>query len=246
MSNQQPIEKRNLRNDGSLYVHSIFPTIQGEGPFAGTPCVFVRLAGCNLQCPGCDTEYSSKRDLMSPAFIINQITDAQPSIRIAPFVVITGGEPFRQNLGPLLTALVGTGHWVQVETNGTLEPARVLYETDIGRRRGVYVVCSPKAGKIHPRYDEISCAFKYVMSYNSVSPIDGLPIKVLDHTVKGNVARPGSDRDVPIYLQPMDHTLINPFHALVENPLSLQAVKDSCLKYGYILQVQIHKVIGVE
>ena len=49
--NIQPIEKRELSTDGSVQVHSIFYTLQGEGPFAGQPAVFVRLAGFNLQCP---------------------------------------------------------------------------------------------------------------------------------------------------------------------------------------------------
>ena len=56
MINKQPIEKREPSYEGTLQVHSIFKTIQGEGPFCGTPCVFVRLAGCNLQCPACDTD----------------------------------------------------------------------------------------------------------------------------------------------------------------------------------------------
>jgi len=50
--NQQPIEKQFLHPKGDLEVHSIFLTIQGEGPFTGQRAVFVRLAGCNLQCPG--------------------------------------------------------------------------------------------------------------------------------------------------------------------------------------------------
>ena len=53
--NGQPIEKVQRTFDGTLEVHSIFKTIQGEGPFCGTPAVFIRLAGCNLQCPWCDT-----------------------------------------------------------------------------------------------------------------------------------------------------------------------------------------------
>src|SRR3954467_9071958 len=49
-----------VRSDGnSLSIHSIFYTLQGEGPYSGCPAVFMRLAGCNLQCPGCDTDYTS-------------------------------------------------------------------------------------------------------------------------------------------------------------------------------------------
>ena len=52
-TNTQEPEK--IDRDRHLDVHSIFHTIQGEGPYCGHPAVFIRLAGCNLQCPGCDT-----------------------------------------------------------------------------------------------------------------------------------------------------------------------------------------------
>ena len=72
--NTQPIEKRHHKVD--LEVHSIFYTIQGEGPFCGTPAVFIRLAGCNLQCPSCDTNYTSKRRTMTAEEIVNEVRRA--------------------------------------------------------------------------------------------------------------------------------------------------------------------------
>ena len=125
--NTQPIEKKVHREDGIVEVHSIFYTIQGEGPFCGTPSVFVRLAGCNPQCPWCDTEYSSSRMEMTPFEVVVQ---AKVRFRLPKggLVVITGGEPFRQNLSYLLRALTEHGYYVQIETNGTLPPpACVVY-----------------------------------------------------------------------------------------------------------------------
>ena len=64
MKNQQLADKPVLNETGlSLQVNSIFYTIQGEGPFAGRPAIFIRLAGCNLQCPGCDTEYTKRQTM---------------------------------------------------------------------------------------------------------------------------------------------------------------------------------------
>lgn len=252
--NKQPIEKRTANGGGvTLDVFEVFYTIQGEGPFAGTPAVFVRLAGCNLQCPGCDTEYSnpSKRFSMGYRELAERVRGALHSASVrCRLVVITGGEPYRQNFIPFAHHLINLGYFVQIETNGTLEPwASPHYEKDINLRHGLYVVCSPKTPKVHARYNDIACAFKYVMSHNSVNPTDGLPNLVLSKIHNEPVARPQPGLPVPIYLQPMDHSMM-PFGDALEgleaNSASLEAVKLSCLKYGYILQLQIHKLIGVE
>jgi 7-carboxy-7-deazaguanine synthase len=231
--NTQPIEKRSISNGHTLAVHSIFYTIQGEGPFTGYPAIFVRLAGCNLQCPGCDTDYTSVREIMSVAdilFDISMLADAAIIRKFKALVVITGGEPFRQNLTELTNLLLTQGFRVQVETNGTLSPS-------IGLSKDVTVVCSPKTGKIHSEILHRADYFKYVMSANSVA-VDGLPILALNHTASPCVGRPVGVLK-PIYLQPMDEQ--DP----VQNALNLAAVKESCLKFGYILQLQIHKIIEV-
>ena len=96
--NTQPREKLDHRSDGSLEVHHIWKTIQGEGPLAGSPAVFVRLAGCTLQCSFCDTDYTSKRVRQEPEEILAGIKAIGGGCNT---VVLTGGEPFRQNVGPL-------------------------------------------------------------------------------------------------------------------------------------------------
>jgi 7-carboxy-7-deazaguanine synthase len=215
-----------------LDVHSIFYTIQGEGLFCGVPAVFVRLAGCNLQCPSCDTDYTTERGTSNIGFIVGMINRLSPFDR--PLVVITGGEPFRQNITPLCNALIDEQRCVvQVETNGTLPPPEGLH-------KDVQIVCSPKAGKVNGLTAARATCFKYVLSHDSVDPEDGLPVLALNHSASPRVARPPDGYIGTVYLQPMD--------AGDEgiNKLNQDAVVQSCMTYGYVLQLQIHKIIGVE
>lgn len=244
--NNQKAEKRLAEQPhvGNLVVydvHSIFPTIQGEGPFCGTPCVFIRLAGCNLQCPMCDTQYTKGRQWLNTYQIVERVnslrTTAMPGL-----VVITGGEPFRQDLAMLFHFLEKAGYYVQVESNGTLPPSEWPYCTSTDIRCGTYVVCSPKSGKVHPRMWEVACCVKYVMDTSSIDPADGLPIRALSHSSNPRVARPPQGWYRPIYLQPMDDHGVSPDG----NRANIEAVKESCMKHGYILQLQIHKILGVE
>ena len=228
--NQQPISKQQLREDGTLDVHHLFATIQGEGPFVGTPAVFVRLYGCNLQCPMCDTEYTDSKFPLSPLGLVAAVNEMRGA---ANLVVITGGEPMRQNLGPALRALLGAGYRVQIETNGTLFVPDLPYDQ-------ITVVCSPKAGKVDARLLPHVAAFKYVLHADSVDPTDGLPIKALGHSVATRVARPPKDFKGVTFLQPVD--LADP----VENKRHLEATIRSCLKYGYTLCLQTHKIINME
>jgi organic radical activating enzyme len=230
--NIQPIEKREIGDGHTLNVHSVFYTIQGEGPYTGHPAVFIRLAGCNLQCPGCDTDYTKGRQTLTVDEIMSMVYAAYSgkSLTKFPLIVITGGEPFRQNLKELVLELA-SNFKVQIETNGTLEIQDSKYF------KNVDIVCSPKTGKIH--YSVLSNAdwYKYVLHHESVSEEDGLPIFALDHSASPQVYRPPFG--APVYLQPMD------CQDPVINKLNQQAVLDSCLKFGYILQLQLHKIIEV-
>lgn len=239
--NTQPITKR-VESDGrTLLVHSIFYTIQGEGPFTGRPAVFVRLAGCNLQCPACDTEYTQGAQEMTVRAIVAEVT---METQIVPLVVITGGEPFRQNLEPLVLKLLNLGHEVQVETNGTLPPPSEhfaeLCSTDTNKKFKCFVVCSPKAGRTHPKLHPIICAYKYVMEAGNVSQSDGLPIEALQHSAHPFVARPHEGFIGPVYLQPCDSK------DEAQNKQNLYACIDSCMTHGYTLQLQVHKLIEME
>lgn len=234
--NTQGIEKSDYSPDGTLDVYSIFYTIQGEGPNCGQPAIFIRLWGCNLMCPGCDTDYTSKKTAMSVAVLRGRVDelkiDEYPDAP-KPLVVITGGEPFRQNITHICTSLLKAGYRVQVETNGTLPPSPNLDST-------VEIVCSPKTGKIHDMVAARVTALKYVVKAGLVVPRDGLPIRALDHTCSPSVAKPPEGFKGTIYIQPMDEGRAD------LNRKNMEAAKQSCLNHGHTLQMQIHKVIGVE
>ena len=237
-ANFQPIEKLALDPDGILQVQSIFYTIQGEGPHTGQPAVFVRLAGCNLQCPACDTDYTTGRVTVGPHVVASAVYSASETRRHshapACLVVITGGEPFRQNITPLCAMLLSRGYRVQIETNGTLPPPP-------GLSSDVDIVVSPKAGKVHPETAARALAWKYVLDANSAHPDDGLPLLALDHTAHPHVARPPEDFPRSrVYVQPADRM------NLLHNQRNLRAVVEACLRYGYTLQLQTHKIIEVD
>jgi len=237
--NTQPIEKR-LEHDGStLDVHSVFHTIQGEGPFTGHAAVFIRLAGCNLQCPACDTDYTTGRWSASPSTLVQMVQE----MRLEGLVVITGGEPFRQNIHPLVELLIAKGFTVQVETNGTLPPPTIsfplLCSLDTNERNKCFIVCSPKAGRVNPATEALVCAYKYVMAHDSVGE-DGLPLLALGHTASPHVARPHRGFKGVIYLQPCDNK------DAVINSANLRECVKSVMVHPYVLQLQVHKIIDVE
>jgi len=107
-------------------------TIQGEGPSAGTPAMFIRTSGCNLACAWCDTPYTwdgTRFDLPAERArrSVPELT-AWAAARPEPLAVLTGGEPLMQQraLVPLARALAGLGKRVEVETNGTYAPTADL------------------------------------------------------------------------------------------------------------------------
>lgn len=235
---QIPLKSIVAKQDGhSLQVNSIFYTIQGEGPFAGHPCVFVRLAGCNLQCPGCDTEYTIYSE-MGIGNIIEEIEikDASGS----QLVIITGGEPFRQDISVLVRSLVAMGYHVQIETNGTLPPPERMNTFRSGKvlHNAVTVVCSPKTGTVNKELLPFIKAYKYVAAH-PITAADGLPDQALFHTAKPKLARPHEGFAGDIYLQPMDEQ--DP----IVNERNTKAVVESCLTHGYKLCLQLHKIVGV-
>ena len=230
LPNTQKIQKQHLRVDGVLKIKKIFFTIQGEAIYSGRPSVFVRLSGCNLMCPFCDTDYTGGEDL-SPIRILAAIREETCEVSYKPLIVLSGGEPFRQNIYPLVQLLTKVGYTVQIETNGTL--ALPLFDYGL-----VDIVCSPKAGKINKKIAPHVKAFKYVVKAGE-QDIDGLPLTCVGHAAKPTTAKPANSTAI-VYVQPLDE------QDEEKNKANLDACVETVYRHGYTLCLQTHKILGVE
>lgn len=269
MFGQNPIRKQNVDDDGRwLDVQSIFATVQGEGPMAGMPCVFLRLWGCNLRCYFCDTDFESNRTILSATEIIGRIEKVMPNR--AKLVVITGGEPFRQNIAPLIRHLITQrGLQVQIETAGTLWcPDLERYATV--PQSSLTIVCSPKTGKVHPKIAKYCHDWKYLIRVGCQGE-DGLPNRSTQKEGKElDLYRPGHNNT--IWLQPCEEYVterISPFdmvvvetrddiknlnlmsdqkvtRTLVDKEKSDQNIRlcgELAMKHGYRVSLQLHKYL---
>jgi 7-carboxy-7-deazaguanine synthase len=107
-----------------LYLIEIYKSIQGESSFAGVPCIFVRLAGCNLRCAWCDSEYTFTGGYkLSEDEVVAEVEKLAP-VKLVEF---TGGEPMLQEkeLVPLMERLLGQGYELMIETSGERPLERV-------------------------------------------------------------------------------------------------------------------------
>lgn len=161
-----------------LAVTSIFYTIQGEGPFAGQPAVFLRLAGCNLgakrECPFCDTKFDmASAKWMTVQDIINVVNVEWPWGNDRPLLlVVTGGEPLLQwdNLRQLLVSMEATQSQpvtCQVETNGMFLQDRIISQAKASR--AFYFVVSPKIVRPDGKYTRLSNAQKSLIKARLMS-----------------------------------------------------------------------------
>jgi 7-carboxy-7-deazaguanine synthase len=101
-----------------MQIIEIYKSLQGESSYSGLPCVFVRLAGCNLRCTWCDSEYTFKGGVrMTQENVMNEVRRLLPGKGL---VEITGGEPMLQEreVVPLMQTLLDTGFTVLLETSG--------------------------------------------------------------------------------------------------------------------------------
>lgn len=165
----------------------LFYTFQGEGPFAGTPCVFVRLAGCNIgakeDCTWCDTRFFIDDGVnISPEDLMEKVKAISNGSRL---IVVTGGEPLLQKASlEAFKRICDREHFlIQVETNG--------YFVDADTLLGHEIVVSPKiphnkAGYLtaKPAWAERRVSLKYVVSTDPKSPYHSLPVDVLENKNK--------------------------------------------------------------
>jgi 7-carboxy-7-deazaguanine synthase len=135
--------------DALLGIVEIFATLQGEGAHAGRAAVFVRLAGCNLRCTFCDTNFALRR-MLSITAILSEVARLDPSG--AAMVVLTGGEPLAQSAtAELIAALTAAERRVHIESNGSIP---------LDLPESVWLTLSPKE-RVHPRMaaraNEVKC-----------------------------------------------------------------------------------------
>jgi 7-carboxy-7-deazaguanine synthase len=230
MLGKNPIRPQSLNDGQSLWIQSVFYSLQGEGPFIGKPALFVRLAGCNLKCFWCDTDFESSDWQPSLDELYARITEEKPAH--CKLVVITGGEPFRQNIAPLVKLLLKDGLSVQIETNGTLW-------VDLPEHPNLHIVCSPKTSFIHDKLLPRITTYKYVIGSDGVDPDDGLPnqsTQVAQNTAR--IARPPAGSD--IYVMPLDAG------NAAQNEENRRVCVDVAMRFGYRLTLQSHKLLNIE
>ena len=218
-------------------VNEIFATLQGEATFTGMPSVFIRLQGCNVGCPWCDTKHTWALDKshqtdfklmlskiedknswsnLSVKQIIEFIEINYPQIK---HVVITGGEPAMYNLVPLLLALEGLGKDIQVETSGT-EAFKITKDT--------WVSLSPKIDMPGGRvvlYECVARASEIKMPIGKMSDIEKLKFFIKGYGVNENI---------PIWLQPIS-----------QNHSATKLCIEQALLNNWRLSLQTHKVLNI-
>lgn len=235
--------------DEPLWVQEVFATLQGEGPLAGTPAIFIRMAGCNLRCHFCDTDFESSTWRPSLNDLLAKVHGEARKIN-SRLAVITGGEPLRQRIGPLIHRLLERGYSVQIETAGTLwsDELEEIASSTFGQ--GLFsIVCSPKTATVARGIAKWCYDYKYIVRAGEEDPEDGLPqysTQILSRAHETKLYRPAKDGRTQIWLQPCaeyDHACqeVDPAPTRANIDLAAQL----CLKYGYRLSMQIHKLIGL-
>lgn len=245
MRGDNPIRSQELTADGRLWIEHVWYTIQGEGPFAGLPAVFARTSGCWLKCYFCDTDFESFVQEYSPQQLAYQVSAVHPTASSSNvhLVVLTGGDPLRQNVVPFCKAAIDRGWHVQLETAGVkwvpgLEELVLPQEKALLRFPGVSIVCSPKTGKVCDEM-ELALGWKYIIESNRPLGVDGLPMySTQTQGLPCKIARPFDGAEV--YIQPCDTG--EPESTKENHALAARIA----MTHGYRMSLQQHKILGLE
>ncbi len=200
-----------------MRVNETFLSLQGEGYFTGTPAFFLRFSGCNLQCPFCDTNHQSYRE-MSEDEIVAEASRHEPR-----HIVVTGGEPALQLTQTLVDKLHAAGFFIQVETNGTMPlPEGIDWVTCSPKKAPLQT--SPRGGRLH--VDELKVLYK---------GIGDDPERFLE-----SLPQRGSRRGL-LYLQPLDTG------DEMRNRIILRDTIAYVLQHPkWSLSLQTHKLLGIK
>jgi organic radical activating enzyme len=213
---------------------SPFYTIQGEGPFAGYPAVFLRLHGCHLRCTFCDTKFDDPDDPMFDVEHIAKLIDNLTFENGCKLVVLTGGEPTLQNINPLVRHLINLDYMVQIETAGT-------YYRECMAWPQVHTVVSPKMNRVNEKVSMRAACFKYVVSTSMEFTSNGIPLgRTQPGATRDFVLAPPESNVTPIYYSPMDE--YNP----EKNAANAQLALDLALRFGRRVLPQVHKVLAIK
>lgn len=201
-----------------LPIHETFQsTVQGEGYWTGSLVDFIRLSGCPVRCPWCDTGYADGGANLPR--VERAISELLAELK-SPRVVISGGEPFiHKHLPELVQALFTAGKQVNIETSGS-------FWQEVSP--DAWITLSPKE-HINPKYPVIS---QFWSRANEVKIVIETG-REIDFYQEYLSAHP----KLCVYLQPEWNSLSKSL------PLILQLLQQ---KSDYKLSLQIHKYIGVQ
>lgn len=208
----------------SLLINEIFYSIQGESLYAGRPCVFIRLTGCNLRCSYCDTPYAYENGTL--------MTIPEIEHRVAGYacglVEITGGEPLLQtDTAELISYLLAKGYEVMLETNGSLDIS-IIDEKCV-------------------RIMDVKCPSSNESKKNDLSNLSRLTFKdqvkfVIQNITDYNFAKRIISKFPPSF--PQDHILLSPVYGkLLPKKLAEWILFD---QLPVRLHLQLHRIIWPE
>jgi len=132
-----------------MVVNEIFWSVQGEGCRIGIPSIFLRLSGCTLQCPYCDSQNAWKEgEKMEIQEIVSRIKKLKKKYPQSQ-VVITGGEPLEQDLSELVNKLNQQKYFLSIETNGIyFQDLSINWWTLSPKDLGDYFISAPMEERI--------------------------------------------------------------------------------------------------